>query len=235
MMKYMFRRIASFGLLTFAAAALQAKAPLQPVEVKTVQSAEYTPGATVRIAGTAGELNIETWDEPRVEATLTLTEYADARERDSVKKDLDHIGLMVEKHGNQIAVQLKAPKRHFWARWLRGKTDATLTCRVMIPRGANLVVRHEDGSVMVYGAGGDIDAATRFGDIVLQLADPGQYAIDAKVKLGGVYTDYSGKYRGRVGEKFVSEAGAGPHKIRLRVGIGGIDILKMGPVPTAGF
>ena len=65
----------------------------------------------------------------------------------------------------------------------------------MVPRDAKLVVRHENGSVFVYGAANDVDAKARFGDIVLQLADPGQYGINAKVNVGGVYTDYSGRYR----------------------------------------
>jgi hypothetical protein len=230
----MLNRIAPVALLI--SSALVAKAPMQRVDVTTVQSADYSAGATVRIAGTAGELNIEAWDEPRVEATLTRSEYAGARERDGVKTGLERIALSVEKHGNDIAVELKAPSREFWARWLRGKTNATLECRVMVPRDAKLVVRHEDGSVMVYGVAGDIDASARFGDIVVQLADPGQYAIDARARAGGVYTDYEGQYRRRlpVGEKFMSEGSGGAHKITLRVRIGGIDIVKMSPVSASG-
>lgn len=242
MMEDMIRRIAPLALLTLATAAIEvptikAQAHLEPVEVKTVHSAEFAPGATVRIGGTAGELNIEAWDQPRVEATLTRTEYADADERDHIKKHLERIGLTVAKHGNDIAVELNAPKRNFIMRWLRGKTNATLVCRVMVPRDAKLVVRHDNGSVFVYGAAGNIDAKAHFGDIVLQLADPGRYAIDAKVKLGGVYTDYSGKSRHPVlvGEKFASQAPAGAHTVTLRVAIGGISIVKMGPVPTSGF
>ncbi|MGH9564832.1 MAG: hypothetical protein ACRD4I_02510, partial [Candidatus Angelobacter sp.] len=63
-----------------------AQSPLQPVDVTTVKSADAAAGAAVRIEGTAGELNIETWDEPRVEATLTRTEYARPGRRDAVKR-----------------------------------------------------------------------------------------------------------------------------------------------------
>ena len=216
---------------------LEAKAPQQPVAVTTTQSADYSTGTTIRIGGTAGELNIEAWDQPRVEATLTTTEYANANKRDATKKKLEQIGLGVEKKGNEIGVELKTPSRHFWAKLLRGKTNATVVCRVMVPRDAKLVVRHQNGSVLVYGAAGDIDASAQFGDIVLQMADPGQYAIDAKVRMGGVYTDYTGQYKGRlrVGDSFVSEGTTGAHKLTLRVGIGGIDIVKMGPVSTTAY
>jgi hypothetical protein len=231
MMEIMIRRIAPLALVI--SSVLIAKAPQEHVDVTSVQSANFTAGMTVRIGGTAGELNIEAWDQPRVEATLTRSEYVDAPDKDSAKKRLERIGLAVEKRGNDIAVELKAPHRHFWARWLRGKTNATLVCRVMVPRDAKLVVRHENGSVMVYGAGGDIDASARFGDILLQLADPGAYAIDARSKMGGVYTDYTGKYRGRMGERFVTPGSASAHKVKLRVGAGGIEIVKMGPLPAA--
>jgi hypothetical protein len=238
----MIRRIAPLALLILAAAAIESPAieastPQQPLEVKTVKSADFARGGTVRIGGTQGELNIETWDQPRVEATLTRTEYTDADERDRMKGKLERIGLAVEKHGSDVAVEVQIPKRIFIARWLRGKTNATLVCRVMVPRDAKLVVRHENGSVFVYGAANDVDAKARFGDIVLQLADPGRYGINAKVNVGGVYTDYSGRYRHPVlvGEKYASDAPAGGHTVTLRVEIGGISIVKMGPVPTSGF
>jgi hypothetical protein len=237
----MLRRMAPLALSILAALievpAIEAKAPDHPVDVKTVQSADFVRGGTVRIGGTAGELNIEVWDQPRVEATLTRTEYVDADERGKMKQKLERIGLAVEKHGSDIAVEVRIPKRIFIAKWLRGKTNATLVCRVMVPRDAKLVVRHENGSVFIYGAGNDIDAKARFGDIVLQLADPGQYGINAKVNVGSVYTDYSGRYRHPVlvGQKFASDAAAGGHRVTLRVEIGGISIVKMGPVPTSGF
>jgi hypothetical protein len=242
MMEDMIRRFAPLALLTFLTAAIetpamQAKAPEEAVEVKTVKSAAVTPGAVIRIAGTAGELNIEAWDEPRVEATLTRTKYADADERDRMKKKLERIGLAVEKRGNDIAVDVTTPKGGFFPRWFRSKATADLACRVMVPRNAKLVVRHEDGSVFVYGAEGSIDATARYGDITVQLADPGKFAINARVKIGGVYTDYSGKYRRPVlvGEKFASEAPGGGRDVTLRVAVGGISIVKMGPVPTSGF
>jgi hypothetical protein len=238
----MIRRIAPQALLILAAAAIetpaiQASTPEQPVDVKTVQSADFTRGGTVRIGGTAGELNIETWDQPRVEATLTRTEYTDADERDKMKRKLGRIGLAVAKHGNDVDVAVTIPKRIFIARWLKGKTNATLATRVMVPRDAKLVVRHDNGNVFIYDAANDVDAKARFGDIVLQLADPGRYGINAKVNVGGVYTDYAGRYRHpvRVGEKFASNAPAGGHTVTLRVEIGGISIVKMGPVPTSGF
>lgn len=216
---------------SLVSALLAAKEPLQPVEVKTVRAVAYSKGMAVRIAETAGQLNIEAWDQPRVEATLSTVEWAGAHEQVRVKKRLQRIGLVVEKESGDVTVEMQAPSRHFWARLLRGKTNATVTCTVMIPRDAQLIVRHQDGAVVVYGAGGDIDASTRFGDIVLQLATPGKYSMDARVRIGGVYTDYDGKYRQPllVGQKFITDGGAGAHKVTARVGVGGISIVSTAP------
>jgi hypothetical protein len=230
----MIARIAPLALLTVAVIGLDAKAPLEAVDVKTSARADYTAGATVSITGTAGELNVEEWDQPRVEATLERTEYSDAADREAAKQRLEKIAITVEKRGNDIAVELKTPKRFFVMRWLRGKTNATLDCVVMIPHGAKLVVRHQDGSVFVYGGGGDIDASARLGDIVLQLPEPEKYAIDARVNAGSVYADYEGNYHGHalLRSGLVSPTGAGAHTIKARVGIGGISIVKKDPVPA---
>jgi hypothetical protein len=225
----MMRRIALVAAMSFSL--LQAKEPLQAVEVKTVQTADHTRGAAVRIEGTAGELNVETWDQPRVQATLSSVEYAEAHDQAAEKKKLERIRLVVEKESGDVVVEMKAPKRHFWGRLLGGKTDASITCTVMVPLNAKLVVRHGNGTVVVYGSDADIDATAGFGDIVLQLASTGKYSVDARVRVGTVYTDYQGKYRQPilVGQKFVTEAGPGARKVTARVGVGGISIVSTAP------
>jgi hypothetical protein len=58
------------------------------------------------------------------------------------------------------------------------------------------------------------------GDIQLRLPEANAYAIDARCKIGGVYSDFTGGHG----------AGASSPAIHayLRVGVGGIQILKTG-------
>ncbi len=233
----MIPRLAPLALLVLAPFAIEAQVPLQRVDVTTAQSAAYTPGATVRIEGTAGELNIEAWDEPRVEATLTRSEYTGPAKKDNTKKKLAQIGVAVEKSGNDIAVTMKFPSRHFLGRWFRGKTNANIVCRVMIPRDAKLLVRHQNGSLTTYGVVSDIDAKVHYGDIVLQLPDPAPYNFQTRVNMGGVFSDYAGKQQRKVlvGRSYAAQTGTG-HKITAHVDIGGITLVKMFPQSTtAGY
>lgn len=88
------------------------------------------------------------------------------------------------------------------------------------------MIRHSTGDVIIDGVEGDIDADARIGDIALLLPYSGRYAIDAHCRLGGVYSDFAGERS--------DGSAAGSHKIHLRVGIGGIEIQKMGPYKSAG-
>jgi hypothetical protein len=226
----MLARLMPLGCLVLAPVFLNAQVPLERVEVTTSHSADFTPGGTVRIEGTAQELNVEAWDQPRVEATLTRTEYEGPAGKDNTKKNLERIGLTVQKSGNDVAVTMKFPSRNFLARWFLGKTNADVVCRVMVPRNAKLLVRHQNGSLTVYGVAGDIDAKVHYGDITLQLPDPGQSGFKTRVNMGSIFSDYPGKipHKVWVGRDYSAEAGSG-HKITAHVDIGGITLVKMFP------
>jgi hypothetical protein len=85
--------------------------------------------------------------------------------------------------------------------------------------------------VRLYDLTGEIDATSRAGDMVLLLPASGRYSIDAKCSVGGVRSDFEGKHRTPylVGERFDEEAQGPASRLYLRVGLGGIQILKMAP------
>jgi hypothetical protein len=234
-MKSRFSRVVGLPVLWLSVAgALNAQAKFTPVDVTTTASVDYTPGAVIHIEGTVGELNVEAWDRPRVEATLTRTQYTKEKDRDDEKQRLEKIGISVKEEEGEIAIAEQIPKRHFWGRLARGKTDAALTCRVMVPRDAKIEVRHQNGSVTLYGMAGDVDATAQFGSIVVQLADPAKYSLDVRTRAGGVYTEYP-RQKKKAPKEVVSSGAPGAHTVRVRVAIGTIDIVKMGPVAATGY
>jgi hypothetical protein len=229
----MIRRVAPLALALCLP--LLPKTPLQPVKVVTTDRVDFAAGGTIRFEGSVGELNIEGWDQPLVQVTLTRFDYADATDKRE-KDKLERITVKTEKHsGNELVITTTLPHRNYFVRKVRGATDSDMNYRIMVPRDSHLIVHHGNGDVMVYDVGGDIDATAGVGAIVVQLDDPAQYAIDARSKAGEVYSDYDGKYRThlRVGDSLLASAQPPAHRVFLRVRIGDIDIVKMGTNPIA--
>ena len=213
------------------------KTPLQHVQVVTTGKVDFAAGGTIRFEGSVGELNIEGWDQPQVQVTLTRFDYADATDKykDREKAKLERITLKTEKRsGNELVITTTLPHRNYFMRKVRGATNSDMNYRIMVPRDSHLIVHHGDGDVILYDIGGDIDATARTGSIVVQLDDPAQYAIDARCKVGDVYSEYDGKYRTHLhmGESLLASAPPPAHRVFLRVRIGDIDIVKMAPNPV---
>jgi hypothetical protein len=212
------------------------KTPLQQIPVVTTSQVDFAAGGTIRIEGSVGELNIEGWDQPQVQVVLTRFDYAEGTDRDRLKSKLEQITVKAEKQSaTELTISTALPHRNFFVRKVKGKTNADLNYRIMVPRDSHLIIHHGNGDVILYNVGGDIEATTHVGAIVAQLQDPAQYAIDAHTGAGEVNSDYDGKHRTHVWvrESFVAPAQPPAHKIFLRVKIGDIDVVKMGPDPIA--
>jgi hypothetical protein len=212
----MFRKLG----VVMAGAALLAMAggAERPVQVVTTEAVDYS-GGTIRLTSTYGELNVETWDEPRVEVKATRTGFRHAKDEEQGKAYLNRIKVAVTKSANgDVEVTTQFPGRNRFVRAIRGLGDFNIDYRVKVPRNARLEIRHGVGDVVVTGVAGDIDAAVRSGDIVVQLPGSEKYAIDAKTKVGTVFSD-------------VEQGGSG-HRVRLRVLVGGISIQRVGTAAT---
>jgi hypothetical protein len=230
----MIRRVAPLALALCLP--LLPKTPLQPVQVVTTDQVDFAAGGTIHFEGSVGELNIEGWDQPQVRIVVTRFDYADPidQDRDRMKSKLESITVRTEKRSaTELLVTTTLPHRNFFVRKVRGKTDADINYRIMVPQDSHLIVHHGNGDVVLYNVGGDIEATAHVGSIVVQLRDPAQYAIDAHSGTGEVYSDYAGTDRThlRLRDSFVASAPAPAHKVFLRVGIGPIDVVKMGTNP----
>jgi hypothetical protein len=223
------------GAIVFAICLpLAAKPPKQAMPVVTTEQVEFAPGGAIQVSGSVGELNIEGWDRPEVEITVTLSTYRTdtPHERDRAKRELDAIKVTAErKSATELVIQTVFPARGFWARAAHCRPNVQMDYRIRVPRDSKLVLRHGAGDVLVYDVADDIDASVRTGDIVMQLPAAGKYSFDARSGLGGVYSDFAGSYRmvHPVGESLVQAGPAQAKQVHLRVGIGGIQIQEMAP------
>jgi len=211
---------------------LAAKLPKPDMPVITTERVEFAPGGTIQVSGSVGELNIEGWDRPEVEITVTRSTYrTDTPQRqDLAKRQLSAIKVTAErKSSTELVIHTAFPPRGFWAGVAHRRPDVQLDYRIRVPHDSRLVLRHASGDILVYNVAGDIDASVRTGDIVMQLPATGQYSFDARCRFGDVYSDFAGKYHIAylASERFVQNGPAPAKRVYLRVGIGGIKIQKM--------
>jgi len=204
-------------------AALPLLAVKQRVELVTTDHADFAAGGLIHIEGSTGELNIAGWDQPSVE--VIATRYAFVEERNKAAADGKLKGIEVVKMVAANGELTIATHRH--------ESRIHVDYQIMVPRNSRLVIHHHIGAVIVTDVGGDIDATNGAGDILVQLRNPEQYTIDAKTKLGTVYSDIKDpRHHGVVGERMVTEVKTPSHHVNVRVGAGGISIQKLdGPAP----
>jgi hypothetical protein len=193
---------------------------------------ELPPGSALRLANSSGEVGIEAWDQPAVEIVLTRTSFRhdNPKEQELAKESLGHIRLTLKKndHGDVEAVTA-IPSRQKLLGLVPGFHDFHLYYRIRAPRDAKLIIDHRMGTVTVSGIGGDIEAHVHAGDIVAQLPGSERYALDAKVRLGDVYSDFEGSNGSSylIGQRFAAAPQPPAHRIFLRVGVGGISIQRL--------
>jgi hypothetical protein len=197
--------------------------------VTTTQTLDLPAGGTLHFRKSVGEMTIEGWDLPRVEIAAVKSVKAGYDEKDATQW-LERVRVHAERHENEIAVDTVYPKRFPLARPFRdgGLSPIELEYRVRAPRNARLEIEHQSGEVHLELMTGDIRVTDARGQITLYLLD-GQYAIDARSKLGAVDSDFPGRERRELewGHSYVEQAPAAAHKIYLRIGFGDITILKM--------
>lgn len=119
--------------------------------------------------------------------------------------------VKTERHGDEVLVSGDATVYH-----------------VLVPKNARIEIERHSGEILIQDVRADISATVRHGAIGLFVPD-GSYDIDARVKLGGVTTDFSAspaRRRCLVGHEFEQTGAAGSPKLYLRVGYGDIAVLK---------
>ena len=190
----------------------------QRVELITTDHADFAAGGLIHIEGSTGELNIAGWDQPSVE--VIATRYAFEEERDKATADAKLKRIEV--------VKMVASNGELTITTHRNERGIHVDYQIMVPRNSRLAIHHHIGDVVVTDVNGDVDATNGAGDILVQLRDPEHYTIDAKTRLGAVYSDIKDpRHHGVIGERLVADAKTPTHHVNVRVGAGGISIQKL--------
>jgi hypothetical protein len=225
------RLAVSVGLVTSALAAEGDVRARQMIHVTKTERVDFAPGGTIHIKGSHGDLNVEGWDRPEVEVTVTrsTTRLYNAKEAEEAKKRLDLIQVKLDhKNASELSIATEFPSRKL-SRLNRGKSNLMLEYQIHVPRDSRLMVHHDLGMVMVTGVTGDVDARVGTGDILLMVPQAGGYSIDAESRFGTVESDFGGTASSHklVGHQMAFAPAAAKHKLTLRVGAGDVHIQEL--------
>jgi hypothetical protein len=224
----------------------------RPVEVSKRESASLQSASRVLVEHSYGYLNVEAWDEPEIEVSVTKStdRFYKPNQKVDAERRLDEVRVTTDQRSDApfiITTTLPVRNSLFTSVLPDGrivvtppllpktKRGVTVECTIHLPRNTNLTVHHDNGYVWVSDVTGDLELHSHTGDMIVLLSNSSSYAIDARTRLGRVVSDFDG--RGGtpllIGSRFTHADEAPAHRVILRMGRGTITI-KNGP-PTGSF
>ncbi|HUB80521.1 MAG TPA: hypothetical protein VMB03_17070 [Bryobacteraceae bacterium] len=199
------------------------------VHISSTQNVPFQAGGTIRVNHSFGELWIQGWDRPDVEITVTKSPDELYGEKDKAKAGAlaDRVKVTADRASNgDLVISTDVSRYPKWLHPFSFTGDVMMQYRIRVPREAKLVVHHKDGEVLVSDMMSDIEATGRAGDIVVLLPQTGKYAIDARSRVGTLSSDFEGTFHhGAWSSDFHRADPAPAHRVYLREGIGGIEIM----------
>jgi hypothetical protein len=189
--------------------------------VKT-ERLDFPSGGTLRVKNSTGELTVEGWDQPGIEITTIKSPK-------NAAAPVDRAQVKAELQKDEVVVTTTFPKHATLVRPFTGLIDVRLEYRIKAPRNAHVVVDHNNGEVHIDGITGELHVTDHKGLITIHVPQDGQYAIDAKAKLGAIDSDFPGReqHKLKFGHTFVNQASPSSQKMYLRIGFGDITILAL--------
>lgn len=203
-----------------------AQAPeVREAEWVTTQRVRLENASSIHVKKTFGEVEIEGWDQPEVEITLTRKtqkKYPAAEQADRIARlQRIQIRLSRESEGGLLIETQNMPF---------SKNNLQLLYKIKVPQNIFLKVSHGIGEVTVTNVLGDLDVRVSIGEIRLRLPDTQLYSLDARARIGDVASEFGGESSQQhlIGQQLTKDSGrVEPVRLFLRVGIGDIQVTRL--------
>ncbi|MBK5293969.1 MAG: hypothetical protein JJE04_20125 [Acidobacteriia bacterium] len=210
-------------------ATLLATQPRSRVEVTTSETIAFSPGGAIRIDDSFGKLHVEGWDRDEVELKVTRRTHRRYEMEDEWKarQNLQRITVEATRWSRDLHIVTRFPNPSVFHP-LGGRSNLDMDYRLMVPRKANLHIRHSIGEVEVRGVSGELNVTNKVGEVALRLPDTGEYNIRAQAKIGDVNADFHGRSRRShlIGAVFDMPNRHGGTRVYAYVGIGEVRIAR---------
>ena len=175
---------------------------------------------TLVIDARVGDIQVEGWDEPRLE--IEAEKVVQAKDAQKAQALYDRVQVALEGKDKQVRLRTLYPPRRLW-RPFRGESKLSVNFRIHMPYDANLGLKCVDGDVRVSGLVGKQEIHVNYGDVEINV--PSIYrlrSLNARSFLGYVQSDLHGEDSAGFGRKIVFWNSDGNQDISVRVRMGGV-------------
>jgi hypothetical protein len=201
---------------------LGGQAPLRADEFSRTfhYSARMFSFGTLSINARMGNVQVDGWDEPRLE--ITAEKVVEAGNQKKAEPLYDRVQVVLAGKDKQVLLRTLYPARRLW-RPFRSESKLSVNFRIHMPYDANLAIKCVDGDVRVSGLIGKQEINVNYGDVEINV--PSIYrlrSLDARSILGYVQSDLHGENSAGWGRKIMFWNFHGDQDIKVRVRMGGV-------------
>ncbi len=201
---------------------LGGQAPLDAEEFS--QSSHYSVRmfsfGTLTIDTRTGDIQVEGWDEPRLE--IDAEKVVEAKDKERAQALYDQVQVVLSGRDKQVLLRTLYPTRRPW-RPFRNESKLSVNFRIHMPFDANVTLKCVDGDVRVSGLVGQQELNVNYGDVEIDI--PSIYrlrSVNARSILGYVQSDLHGEDSAGWGRKIMFWNSQGDQDIKVRVRMGGV-------------
>jgi len=201
---------------------LSAPSPLRADEFsKTLHySARMFSFGTLTINTRMGDVQVEGWDEPRLE--IDAEKVVEVKDEKRAQPLYDQVQVVLGGQDKQVVLRTLYPARRLW-RPFRDESKLTVNFHIHMPFDANVTMKCVDGDVRVSGLIGKQEISVNYGDVEVNVPSVyRQRSLDARSILGYVQSDLHGENSAGWGRKIMFWNSQGEQDIKVRVRMGGV-------------
>jgi hypothetical protein len=199
------------------------------VEMTDTQTIPFVSRGEIDFKGSYGEVRVEGWDRPEVVITISRSLRADDTPADRAKKQerLKDVKVAATRQSDKLVISASAPSPWF-------HSSIQLVYDLKVPRESDLHIKFGAGEITSNNVVGEINITEHAGEISVALPE-GEYAIDAKARIGDVTSQFPVRARrpNLLGATATGTKGVESPSVYLRVGVGEINVTKVKPKTAA--
>jgi hypothetical protein len=167
-----------------------------------------------------GDLQVEGWDEPRLE--IEAEKVVRARSEEAAKPLYERLTVVLEGQDKRVMLRTLYPQRHLW-RPFRGESQLSVNYRIKMPFDANLALSCVDGDVTIRGVEGKQRILVNYGDVEIDIPSIDRLrSLRAHAWLGYVQSDLHGENKAGFGPRISYWNPTGQQDIYVKVRMGGV-------------